>query len=73
MFIIGETFAVDVVTLPALLLHVYVVAPDAVSVTLLPLQIAAGDGVIATVGVVTTFTVTVFVLVQPPPLSPVTV
>ena len=33
----------------------------------------AGEGVITTEGVVTTFTVTVFVEVQPPPLSPVTV
>lgn len=69
----GETVTTDVVALLALLLQVYVAAPDAVKVTEAPLQIVVVDAAMATVGVVFTLTVIVFVDVQPPPLSPVTV
>jgi hypothetical protein len=53
-------------------IHVYVVAPAAVSVVELPLQIVEADADTVTVGVMTTVTVTCAVEVQPP-RSPVTV
>jgi len=51
---------------------VYVDAPDAVNVTVLPLQIVVLDGVIETEGIVLTFTETVCDL-EHVPLAPVTV
>lgn len=54
-------------------LHEYVEAPDAVSDTLLPLQIVGADGVTLTVGKGFTVTVTFFVLTHPFASVPVTV
>ena len=61
----GETETVDVIALPAFALHVYVVAPDAVNVTALPLQIVVLDCAIVTVGIGVTFMETVCVDVHP--------
>ena len=73
VFVIGETDAVEVVTLPALALQVYVVAPDAVKITPEPLQIIVFDETAFMVGVALTFTAIVCVDMHPPPLSPVTI
>ena len=53
--------------------HVKAGAPLAVRVVLLPLHIDGLDGVTLTLKVAPTVMVTVVVLVQPPPLSPVMV
>ena len=68
----GLTFAVEETTPPAFALHVYVVAPVAVNVLLVPEQIIGGPAV--TVNEVKGLTVitTVCVAVQAPPLSPTT-
>ena len=72
MVTVGVAVAVAVVTLPAFALQVYVVAPLAVNVTGLPLQIVVLDEAIDTVGVGVTVTVIVFTSVHVP-LAPVTV
>lgn len=67
----GETVTVVPVSDPGI--QVYVVAPEAVSVVLLPEQIVALDGEMVTVGVGFTVIVRVAVFTQPFALVPVTV
>ena len=66
----GETTVEEPVAEPGI--HVYVVAPEAVNVELLPLQITLGDAEAVTLGIALTVNITVFVLEQEPVL-PVTV
>ena len=69
--VVGETVTEDPVKLPGI--HVYDVAPLAVSVVLLPTQTEVFDAVVVTVGVGFTVTVNTEVLVQPFAAVPVTV
>jgi hypothetical protein len=72
VFTVGATVAVGAVTLPAFALHVYEVAPDAVSVAVWPEHTAVGVAVTVSVGPLVITTATVCVLVHVP-FAPVTV
>lgn len=69
--VVGETITEEPVKLPGI--HVYEVAPLAVSVVLLPTQTDVLEAVVVTVGVGFTVTVNTEVLVQPFAAVPVTV
>ena len=67
----GDTETDDPVSEPGI--HMYVVAPEAVSVVVVPLQIVLDDADAVTVGVMITVTVTCAVEAQPAAEVPVTV
>ena len=66
---------VTLMLLPAcpVVIQLYVLAPEAESTAVSPEQMAAGVAVAVTTGLVFTITCTVAVLLQVPPLDPVTV
>jgi hypothetical protein len=67
---VGVTTVADPVNAPGF--HVYEVAPFAVNVDELPVQIAVDDALATTVGLAMTFIVRVLVVEQPVILAPVT-
>jgi hypothetical protein len=70
VFTVGDTTILLPVNAPGF--HVYVVAPLAVSVALLPIQMLGEVAEAVTVGFGVTLRLTVLVVGQPKPLIPVT-